>query len=225
MILNMMLFFVCPSILFLINDNETFMEENLDMKGLKILLIAAIFCAAISMGATANAESSKVYVKMQTSKGNILLELNRAKAPKTVANFLRYVNEGHYDGTIFHRVISGFMIQGGNMDKNMKPKQTYDPIENEARNGLYNDKYTIAMARTNAPHSATDQFFINTADNGALNFKSESSSGWGYAVFGKVLSGKKVVDSIEKVVTFRKGRYDDVPVKPVMIIKAEEVKQ
>ncbi|MBI9111272.1 peptidylprolyl isomerase [Maridesulfovibrio ferrireducens] len=195
------------------------------MKGFKILLVAALFCIALSVGATAKAESSKVFVKMQTSKGNIVLELDRAKAPKSVANFLKYVNEGHYDGTIFHRVISGFMIQGGNMDKNMKSKDTYAPIENEARNGLYNDKYTIAMARTGNPHSATDQFFINTADNGALNFKSTTPSGWGYAVFGKVLGGKKVVDKIERVVTFRKGRYDDVPVKPVMIIKAEEIKQ
>lgn len=194
------------------------------MKSIKILLIAALFCMAF-MGGIANAESSKVAIKMQTSDGMIVLELDRDKAPKTVANFLRYVNEGHYDGTIFHRVIDGFMIQGGNMDKNMKPRQTYAPIENEARNGLYNDKYTIAMARTGDPHSATDQFFINVIDNNFLNFKSASGSGWGYAVFGKVIGGKKVVDKIAKSVTYRKGHYDDVPVKPVTIIKVEEVKQ
>nr|WP_154655391.1 peptidylprolyl isomerase [Maridesulfovibrio hydrothermalis] len=177
---------------------------------------------AVSVASAAN---SKVFVKVQTTMGNIVLELDRDKAPKSVENFLRYVNEGHYDGTIFHRVIDGFMIQGGNMDKNMKPRDTHEPIENEARNGLYNDKYTVAMARTNNPHSATDQFFINVIDNNFLNFKSPSGSGWGYAVFGKVIGGKKVVDKIAKTVTFRKGRYDDVPVKPVVIIKAEEVKQ
>ncbi|MFW5500657.1 MULTISPECIES: peptidylprolyl isomerase [unclassified Maridesulfovibrio] len=194
------------------------------MKFFKILLVSALFCAALFAG-TANAAGSKVFVKLQTSMGNIVLELDKAKAPITVENFLRYVNEGHYSGTIFHRVIDGFMIQGGNFDKNMKQKPTHAPIENEARNGLYNDKYTIAMARTNDPHSATDQFFINVKDNSFLNFKSESGSGWGYAVFGKVIGGKKVVDKIAKTVTFRKGHFSDVPVKPITIIKAEELKQ
>ncbi|WP_245577934.1 peptidylprolyl isomerase [Maridesulfovibrio bastinii] len=169
--------------------------------------------------------SSKVYVKMTTSDGPIVLELDKDKAPVTVENFLRYVNEGHYDGTIFHRVIKDFMIQGGNMDRNMRGKDTYAPIKNEARNGLYNDKYTIAMARTSDPNSATDQFFINVADNVALNFKSETRQGWGYAVFGKVIGGKSVVDKISKVVTFTKGPYNDVPVKPVIIMKVEELKK
>nr|WP_320172637.1 peptidylprolyl isomerase [Maridesulfovibrio sp.] len=177
------------------------------------------------MSGHAFAAGSKVFVQLQTSMGNIVLELDRDKAPKTVENFLRYVKEGHYDGTIFHRVISGFMIQGGGMDKNMEERPTHAPIENEARNGLYNDKYTVAMARTNDPHSATAQFFINVADNNFLNFKSASGSGWGYAVFGKVLGGKKVVDKIAGVVTYSKGHYDDVPVKPVTIIKAEVLDQ
>ncbi len=194
------------------------------MKAFKILLVVSLFCVALSFGAVANA-GTKAIVKMDTSLGTIILELDKDKAPQTVENFLKYVNEGHYDGTIFHRVISGFMIQGGNFDKSMKRKQTRGGIKNEARNGLYNDKYTIAMARTGDPHSATDQFFINTADNGALNFKSESGSGWGYAVFGKVLGGKKVVDKIEDSVTYRKGGHGDVPVKPITIIKAVEVKQ
>ncbi|WP_031481644.1 peptidylprolyl isomerase [Maridesulfovibrio frigidus] len=194
------------------------------MKAFKILLVVSLFCVALSFGAVANA-GTKAIVKMDTSLGTIILELDKDKAPQSVDNFLKYVNEGHYDGTIFHRVISGFMIQGGNMDKNMKRKQSRGPIQNEARNGLYNDEYTIAMARTGDPHSATDQFFINTADNGALNFKSESGSGWGYAVFGKVLGGKKVVDKIEKSITYRKGGFSDVPVKPVVIIKAVEIKQ
>lgn len=193
------------------------------MKFIKILLLSALLCLFM-IGGTASA-GSKVFVKLQTNMGNIVLELDKEKAPNTVANFLRYVNEGHYDGTIFHRVIDGFMIQGGNMDKFMKPRDTYAPIENEARNGLYNDKYTVAMARTNDPHSATDQFFINVADNAFLNFKSPSGSGWGYAVFGKVIGGKKVVDKIASTVTFRKGPYDDVPVKPITILKAEELKQ
>ncbi len=194
------------------------------MKLFKIMLVSALFCAALFAG-TANAAEDKVFVKLQTSVGNIVIELEKDKAPETVANFLRYVKEGHYSGTIFHRVIDGFMIQGGNFDVNMQPRPTHAPVKNEARNGLYNDKYTIAMARTNDPHSATDQFFINVKDNAFLNFKSESGSGWGYAVFGKVIGGKKVVDKIAKTVTYRKGRFDDVPVKPITIIKAEELKQ
>jgi peptidyl-prolyl cis-trans isomerase B (cyclophilin B) len=194
----------------------------------KIQLLMAVTVLGILMlcASVASADlSSKVYVKMITSDGPIVLELDKDKAPVTVENFLRYVNEGHYDGTIFHRVIKDFMIQGGNMDRNMRGKDTYAPIKNEARNGLYNDKYTIAMARTSDPNSATDQFFINVADNVALNFKSETRQGWGYAVFGKVIGGKSVVDKISKVVTFTKGPYNDVPVKPVIIMKVEELKK
>ena len=162
-------------------------------------------------------------VKLETSKGDIVIELDEAKAPDTVRNFLDYVAKNHYDGTVFHRVIKGFMIQGGGFDANLKQKPTDAPVKNEANNGLKNDKYTVAMARTSDPHSATAQFFINAADNGFLNFKSESSSGWGYAVFGKVVSGQDVVDAIEGVRTARKSFYDDVPVDDVVITKATVV--
>ncbi len=162
-------------------------------------------------------------VELQTSQGTIRIELDDVKAPKTVANFLEYVKAGHYDGTVFHRVIKGFMIQGGGFEAGMKQKPTRDPIENEANNGLKNDKYTLAMARTSAPHSASAQFFINSTNNDFLNFKSESAQGWGYAVFGKVVAGTEVVDAIEKVRTGRKGCHDDVPLEDVTIIKATEV--
>ena len=159
-------------------------------------------------------------VELQTTAGTIRLELDDAKAPITVANFLEYVKAGHYDGTIFHRVIKGFMVQGGGFEPGMKQKPTKGEIQNEANNGLKNDKYTIAMARTSAPHSASAQFFINGTDNDFLNFKSESAQGWGYAVFGKVVAGSEVVDAIEKVKTGRKGFHDDVPLEDVMINKA-----
>ncbi len=159
-------------------------------------------------------------VELQTNHGVITVELDDEKAPATVANFIAYVNKGHYDGTIFHRVIKGFMVQGGGFEEGMKQKPTDAPIQNEANNGLKNHKYTLAMARTNAPHSASAQFFINTVDNEFLNFKSESPSGWGYAVFGKVVGGTDVVDKIEKVKTSRSGFHDDVPVDAVVIQKA-----
>ena len=162
-------------------------------------------------------------VELQTSAGTIRIELDEAKAPKSSANFLAYVRAGHYDGTIFHRVIRGFMVQGGGMDEAMKQKATLAPIENEASNGLKNDKYTLAMARTNDPHSATAQFFINTTDNAFLNHKSPSASGWGYAVFGKVVAGHDVVDRIEGVATGRKGFHDDVPLQAVTIERAVEI--
>ena len=162
-------------------------------------------------------------VELQTTPGTLRLELDDAKAPITVANFLEYVKAGHYDGTIFHRVIKGFMVQGGGFEPGMKQKPTKGEIQNEANNGLKNDKYTIAMARTSAPHSATAQFFINGTDNDFLNFKSESAQGWGYAVFGKVVAGSEVVDAIEKVKTGRKGFHDDVPLEDVVITKAVEV--
>jgi peptidyl-prolyl cis-trans isomerase B (cyclophilin B) len=162
-------------------------------------------------------------VELQTTAGVIRLELDDAKAPITVANFLEYVKAGHYDGTVFHRVIKGFMIQGGGFEPGLKQKPTKGEIQNEANNGLKNDKYTVAMARTSAPHSASAQFFINGTDNDFLNFKSESASGWGYAVFGKVVAGNEVVDQIEKVKTGRKGFHDDVPLEDVVITKAIEV--
>jgi peptidyl-prolyl cis-trans isomerase B (cyclophilin B) len=162
-------------------------------------------------------------VEMTTSAGTIRIELDDAKAPVSTQNFLEYVRAGHYDGTVFHRVIKGFMVQGGGFETGMKQKPTRAPIANEANNGLKNNKYTLAMARTSAPHSASAQFFINTVDNDFLNFKSESPQGWGYAVFGKVVSGTDVVDKIEGVATGRKGMHDDVPMQDVTIIKATEI--
>jgi peptidyl-prolyl cis-trans isomerase B (cyclophilin B) len=159
-------------------------------------------------------------VELQTSKGNIRIELDEARAPESAKNFLAYVAKGHYDGTVFHRVIKGFMVQGGGFEPGMKQKSSDAPIKNEANNGVKNDKYTLAMARTSDPHSATAQFFINAADNAFLNFKSESPSGWGYAVFGKVVSGQDVVDAIEGVKTGRKGFHDDVPLEDVVIQRA-----
>ena len=152
--------------------------------------------------------------------GVVTLELDQDKAPKTVANFLEYVKKGHYDNTVFHRVISGFMIQGGGFQPGMKEKATGAPVENEANNGLKNDNYTVAMARTQAPHSASAQFFINVADNGFLNHTAPTPQGWGYAVFGKVVGGRDVVDRIKAVKTGRKGFHDDVPLQDVVIEKA-----
>jgi peptidyl-prolyl cis-trans isomerase B (cyclophilin B) len=153
-------------------------------------------------------------------QGVITLELDAEKAPVSTQNFLSYVNNGHYNNTIFHRVIKDFMIQGGGFEPGMKQKPTGAEIQNEANNGLKNNKYTIAMARTNAPHSATAQFFINTVDNGFLNHTAPSAQGWGYAVFGKVIGGTEVVDAIRGVKTGRKGFHDDVPVTDVVIEKA-----
>jgi len=164
---------------------------------------------------------SKPQVELHISGlGVITLELDADKAPKSVANFLSYVNKGHYDNTIFHRVIPGFMIQGGGFEPGMNQKPTDAPIDNEANNGLKNDNYTVAMARTSAPHSATAQFFINVADNGFLNHTAPSAQGWGYAVFGKVVAGTEVVDKIKAVKTGRKGFHDDVPQTDVVIEKA-----
>ena len=152
--------------------------------------------------------------------GVITLELDADKAPKSVANFLAYVESGHYDQTIFHRVIPGFMVQGGGMSAGMKEKKTGEKLENEANNGLTNDCYTVAMARTGDPHSATSQFFINVKDNDFLNHSAPTASGWGYAVFGKVIAGTEVVDAICKVKTGRQGFHDDVPKEDVIIDKA-----
>lgn len=154
---------------------------------------------------------------LNTNYGTIEIELNVEKAPLTVANFVDYAKSGHYDGTIFHRIIDNFMIQGGGFDPQMNQKATKAEIQNEANNGLKNDKYTIAMARTMAPHSASSQFFINVANNDFLNFTGENLHGWGYAVFGKVTTGTEVVDKIKTVKTARKGMHDDVPIEPVLI--------
>ena len=160
-------------------------------------------------------------VILTTNHGKITIELDAEKAPKTVENFLAYVNAGHYNGTIFHRVIDGFMIQGGGFEPGMKQKPTNEPVENEAKNGLKNDHYTIAMARTSAPHSATAQFFININDNSFLDYPGQD--GWGYCVFGKVSDGTDVVDKIRAVKTTRAGMHADVPVEDVVIEKAEAV--
>ena len=159
-------------------------------------------------------------ITLHTNQGDIVLELDFAKAPKSAANFLQYAQDGHYNGTIFHRVIDNFMIQGGGFEPGMKQKKTRSPIQNEADNGLSNAIGTVAMARTSDPHSATAQFFINVADNGFLNHTAPSAQGWGYAVFGKVVSGTDVVDKIKAVKTGRKGFHDDVPKEDVVIEKA-----
>jgi len=163
-------------------------------------------------------------IRMQTNKGSIEIELDAAKAPATVENFIGYVNAGFYDGTIFHRVIDGFMIQGGGMETGMKEKRdTRAPVKNEADNGLKNERGTIAMARTNDPHSATAQFFINVVDNGFLNYRAATPDGWGYCVFGRVTNGMDVVDAIKGVATTNKGFHQDVPVDDVIIEKVEIV--
>ena len=160
-------------------------------------------------------------VKLTTSHGPIVIELDEGKAPVTVANFLSYVDAGHYDGTIFHRVIDGFMVQGGGFTKDMKQKPVNAPIKNEGANGLKNDNYTVAMARTGVRDSATSQFFINVKNNDFLNYSGESPEGWGYAVFGKVVEGKEVVDKIKKVATGTTGGHQNVPSQAVVIEKAE----
>lgn len=160
-------------------------------------------------------------VILTTNMGKIKIELNAEKAPKTVANFISYVESGHYDGTIFHRVIDGFMIQGGGFEPGMKQKATNPPIENEAKNGLKNSTYTLAMARTGDPHSASAQFFINTTDNSFLDYPGQD--GWGYCVFGSVSEGTEIVDLIKAVKTTRTGMFQDVPVENVVIEKAEMV--
>ena len=164
-------------------------------------------------------------VELDTNMGAIVIELNEEKAPKTVENFLNYVKSGHYDGTIFHRIIDGFMIQGGGMDAEMNEKATNAPVENEADNGLKNDKGTIAMARTQDPHSATSQFFINVKDNDFLNHSGKNMQGWGYTVFGKVTSGMDVIEKMKGVPTGRFGMHADVPTEPVIIKSATIITQ
>ncbi|UTO06226.1 peptidylprolyl isomerase [Moraxella sp. FZLJ2107] len=164
-------------------------------------------------------------VEFDTTYGNIVIELNAEKAPVTVANFIDYVESGHYDGLIFHRVIDGFMIQGGGMDSEMNEKRTGTPIKNEADNGLKNTTGTIAMARTSDPHSATAQFFINVRDNDFLNYTSPTPQGWGYAVFGRVIDGMDVVNQIKGVPTGRFGYHADVPTTPIVINSAKVIKK
>lgn len=167
--------------------------------------------------------STNPRVLLQTNKGDITLELDAEKAPKTVENFLSYVNDGFYDGTIFHRVIPHFMIQGGGFEPGLTQKETKAPVENEANNGLKNDVYTVAMARTSDPHSATAQFFINVADNDFLNHTNPTPNGWGYAVFGKVVEGTDVVDTLKGAKTGNKGFHQDVPVEDLIIESARLV--
>ncbi len=162
-------------------------------------------------------------IKLHTNHGVISIELDAEKAPRTAANFTEYVKSGHYDGTVFHRVINGFMIQGGGFAPGMKQKSTNEPIENEANNGLKNDKYTVAMARTGDPHSASAQFFINIANNDFLNHTAPTQQGWGYCVFGKVVEGTEVVEKIKAVKTGRSSMHQDVPVEDVIIERAEIV--
>ncbi len=184
----------------------------------------AIAISSVLLVGTAGAEGKNPMVLMSTSMGDIKIELSEDKAPVTVKNFLGYVNDKFYDGTIFHRVIPNFMIQGGGFDKDMKEKSTKSPIKNEAGNGLKNDTGTVAMARTNVVDSATAQFFINVKDNAFLNHRDETPAGFGYAVFGKVVDGMDVVHKIEQVQTAKKGMYSDVPVQPVVIKSVTVVK-
>ena len=162
-------------------------------------------------------------IQMDTSAGTLRIELDDEKAPLSAANFLAYAKAGHFDGTVFHRVIKGFMLQGGGFEPGMKQKPTLAAIQNEANNGLKNKKYTLAMARTSDPHSATAQFFINCTDNDFLDFRAENTQGWGYAVFGRVVEGMDVVDNMEKVKTGRKGFHDDVPLEDVVITRVTEI--
>ena len=162
-------------------------------------------------------------VRLETSAGAMTIELDAERAPLSAANFLQYVKAGHYDGTVFHRVIRGFMVQGGGFEVGMKQRPTQAPVRNEANNGVKNKRYTLAMARTGDPHSATAQFFISTVDNEFLDFKAENAQGWGYTVFGRVVEGTDVVDRIEAVKTGRKGFHDDVPLEDVRIERATEV--
>ena len=187
------------------------------------VLFFTVTILTLGLGGNAFTKGKNPMVKLTTNKGEFVLELDQDKAPDTVANFLGYVKDGFYDGTIFHRVIDGFMVQGGGFTEDMQQKPTKDPIKNEADNGLKNNKYTVAMARTQDPHSATAQFFINVADNEFLNHSAKDMQGWGYAVFGKVVEGTEVVDEMKNVPTGRKGWHDDVPKETLIIEKAEVV--
>lgn len=192
------------------------MKNTLIALGLSLSLLYAPFSFAAG---------STVVVRMTTDLGKVELELDARKAPMTVDNFMQYVRAGSYNGTIFHRVIPGFMIQGGGYDRNLQEKSARTPIKNEANNGLGNKAGTIAMARTGDPHSASNQFFINTVDNGFLDFQNETPRGWGYAVFGKVIKGMEVVRAIESSPTTRSGPFENLPRKTVTILKMEEIRR
>ncbi len=182
--------------------------------------LALVMLLMIPAAASAAGTATKPRIKLETSKGTIVLELDGEKAPKSVANFVQYVKAGHYNGTVFHRVIPDFMIQGGGFDAAMEQKKTQAPVMNEADNGLKNARGTVAMARTNDPHSATSQFFVNLKDNGFLNHTGKNVQGWGYTVFGKVVEGMDVVDAIAGVKTGNRGPHQNVPSEPVTIVKA-----
>ena len=193
------------------------------MKFKKLLLVLATIALTFQLQLV---HAANPKVKMETSKGTIIIELYADKAPKSVANFLSYVNAGAYDGTIFHRVIKDFMNQGGGFTPDYKKVDTKDPVQNEADNGLKNLKYTVAMARTGEPHSATNQFFINTADNAFLDYTGKSMRGWGYTVFGNVIEGQNIADIISRAATGSGGPFSkDVPRTPIIIEKMTEIKQ
>jgi peptidyl-prolyl cis-trans isomerase B (cyclophilin B) len=195
------------------------------MSTASLLFVVLVFGMVGSAAAQSGGGAAPVHprVALETSQGRIVIELYRDKAPKTVDNFLQYVKSGHYDGTIFHRVIDGFMVQGGGFSADMGQKPTKSPIQNEADNGLRNERGTLAMARTQDPNSASAQFFINLTDNEFLNHKGKTAQGWGYAVFGKVVEGMEVVDKIAKVPTGNKGGHQNVPIEPVLIKSARVV--
>jgi len=193
------------------------------MKHLYTALLALLLCSISPLSYSLD-KGKDTMVKLHTNHGTITLQLDAEKAPNTVKNFLEYVNSGFYSNTIFHRVIDGFMIQGGGFEPGMKQKPVNAPIKNEAANGLKNDSYTVAMARTGDPHSATAQFFINVKDNGFLNYSAPIPQGYGYCVFGKVVEGKEVVDAIRKVSTGNRAGFQDVPKEDVIITRAEVVK-
>ena len=189
-------------------------------------LVLALAAPGLAQSAPASpAQAGKTLVKLETTKGDIVIELFKDKAPLSVGSFLANVKSGHYNGTVFHRVINGFMIQGGGFDANMREKPTGQAIKNEADNGLKNALYTVAMARTSNPHSASAQFFINVRDNRFLDHRGKTEEGWGYAVFGQVVDGKRVVDEIKGVRTGKVGMFDDVPLQPVIVKKATIISQ
>lgn len=189
----------------------------------RAVIFITLFLASLFGSLTVSADAANPVVSIETNHGEITLELDRVNAPITVDNFLKYVEQGHYDGTLFHRVMATFMIQGGGMNEDFSEKDTMDPIKNEADNGLSNDRGTVAMARTNDPHSATSQFFINVVKNDFLNFTAPNGSGWGYAVFGKVTDGMDVVDVIRQVPTGNHLGHGNVPTEPVIMTKVRVV--